>query len=146
MVARRRSGECRLPTPQQTRVASREQGLAAGRTDAERRNQTKHDVTLDVDDAIQKGSGLGCACGDGGSSGLGDGADWTIPPGRNIVNLGNGGNTSSSISITGGGVKDRTFTVSSASGLSVNQMIELDRDDDPDVVVSTTGAAATCVR
>ena len=72
----------------------------------------------------------------------GDGADRTILRGGNIVNLGNGGNSSSSITITGGGAKDsRTFTVSSTSGLTVNKMIELDRDNDPNIVVSTTGGS-----
>lgn len=72
----------------------------------------------------------------------GDGADRTILKGGDIVDLGNGGNIGAGIAITGGGTKDsRTFTVASTSGLSVNQMIELDRDDDPGVVVSTTGGS-----
>lgn len=70
----------------------------------------------------------------------GAGADKTILKGCNIVRLGNGYNSASGIAITGGGAKDtRTFTVASVSGLSVNQMIEIDRDNDPSIVVSTTG-------
>jgi hypothetical protein len=72
----------------------------------------------------------------------GDGADKTILKGGDIVDLGSGGNISAGIAITGGGAKDsRTFTVASTSGLSLNQMIELDRDDDPSVVVSTIGGS-----
>jgi hypothetical protein len=70
----------------------------------------------------------------------GDGADRTILKGGNIIYLGGGYNVASTIAITGGGAKDsRTFTVSSSSGLSANQMIEMDRDNDPNVVVSTSG-------
>jgi hypothetical protein len=71
----------------------------------------------------------------------GAGADQTILKGGNIVNLGNGGNSSSGLAISGGVKDGRTFTVSNASTLRVNQMIELDRDDDPSVVVSTTGGS-----
>lgn len=71
----------------------------------------------------------------------GAGADQTILRGCNIVRLGSGGNSSSGIGITGGGAKDsKTFTVASTSGLSVGQMIELDRDN-TDFVVSTTGGS-----
>jgi hypothetical protein len=70
----------------------------------------------------------------------GAGADQTILRGCNIVNLGSGWNTASGVAITSGGGKDsRTFTVASASGLAPQTMIELERDDDPAVVVSTTG-------
>ena len=72
----------------------------------------------------------------------GAGADKTVLQGCNIVNLGNGFNTSSGISIVGGGAKDSTtITLSSTTGLAVNQMIEIDRDDDPSLVVSTTGGS-----
>lgn len=72
----------------------------------------------------------------------GDGADRTILRGLNIVDLGSGGNINAGIAITGGGAKDsRTFTVASTSGLSVNQMIEVDRNDDPNFVVSTIGGS-----
>jgi len=72
----------------------------------------------------------------------GDGADKTILKGGDIVDLGAGGNIDTGTAITGGGAKDsRTFTVASTTGLSVNQMIEIDRDDDPAVVVSTIGGA-----
>jgi len=72
----------------------------------------------------------------------GAGADQTILRGGDIVNLGNGFNSASGIAITGGGAKDsQTITVASASGLSANQMIEIDRDDDPTVVVSTIGGS-----
>ena len=77
----------------------------------------------------------------------GDGADKTILRGGGIVDLGSGGNVAAGIAITGGGAKDsRTFTVASTSGLSVNQMIELDRDDDPNVVVSTVGGSRSRAR
>ena len=69
----------------------------------------------------------------------GAGADQTLLMGCNVVRLGTGGNIGSGISITGGGAKDsRTFTVASTSGLSVGQMIEIDRADDT-FVVSTIG-------
>ena len=72
----------------------------------------------------------------------GAGADQTILKGCNIINLGNGFNSSSGINIIGGGAKDsNTFTVSGTSGLAVNKMIEIDRDNDPNVVVSTTGGS-----
>jgi hypothetical protein len=72
----------------------------------------------------------------------GSGADQTILRGCNIVRLGNGGNVASGVAITGGASKDsRSFTVSGTSGLSVGQMIELDRDNDPAFVVSTVGGS-----
>jgi hypothetical protein len=72
----------------------------------------------------------------------GAGADKTILVGGDIVDLGSGYNTTVGIAITGGGAKDTsTFTVASTTGLKVNQMIEMDRDDDPNVVVSTIGGS-----
>lgn len=72
----------------------------------------------------------------------GAGADQTILRGCNIVRLGSGGNSPRGTAITGGATKDsRTFTVSSTTGLSVGQMIEIDRDNDPSIVVSTTGGS-----
>jgi len=72
----------------------------------------------------------------------GAGADKTILKGCAILRLGNGGNTASGTALTGGGAKgSSTFTVASTAGLSVGQMIELDRDDDPGLVVSTVGGS-----
>jgi len=70
----------------------------------------------------------------------GAGADKTVLKGCGVVRLGSGGNIASGATLTGGGAKGTsTFTVASASGLSANMMIELDRDDDPALVVSTIG-------
>ena len=72
----------------------------------------------------------------------GAGADQTILKGCNIMRLGSGGNISSGIAITGGGAKDsRSFTVASTTGLAVGTMIEIDRDNDPNLVVSTIGGS-----
>jgi hypothetical protein len=72
----------------------------------------------------------------------GAGADQTVLKGCNIMRLGNGSNVTKGIAITGGGAKDsRTFTVASTSGLAVGTMIELDRDNDPSFVVSTSGGS-----
>jgi hypothetical protein len=72
----------------------------------------------------------------------GAGADQTILQGCNIINLGRGGNHPAGINIVGGGSKDSTtLTLSSTRGLAVNRMIEIDRDDDPAVVISTTGGS-----
>jgi len=76
----------------------------------------------------------------------GAGADQTILRGGYILSLGSGYPQSPNTSVTGGGAKDTfTFTVASTSGLQVNQMIEIDRDDDPNVVVATNGATR-CTR
>jgi len=71
----------------------------------------------------------------------GAGADQTILKGSNVMALGSGGNSSLGTAIVGGAAKDsRTFTVTSTSGLSVGQMIDIDRNDDPSIpAVSTTG-------
>ena len=72
----------------------------------------------------------------------GAGADQTILKGCNIVRLGSGGHLASGAAIIGGGAKDsRSVTVSSTNGLAVGTMIELDRDDDPALVVSTIGGS-----
>ena len=72
----------------------------------------------------------------------GAGADQTILKGCNIINLGKGGNMPSKTTIIGGGTKGAfTIEVSSTLGLAANRMIEIDRDDDPDVVVTTTGGS-----
>src|SRR5215471_7055363 len=71
----------------------------------------------------------------------GAGADRTVLQGCNIVNLGSGFNSSSGINIIGGAKDSNTITVSSTEGLTVNSMIEIDRDDDSDVVVSTIGGS-----
>ena len=70
----------------------------------------------------------------------GAGADQTILRGGNIVNLGSGSTASPGTPIVSGGAKgSRTFTVASTTGLRVNQMIELDRDDDPALVFDLRG-------
>lgn len=72
----------------------------------------------------------------------GEGADRTVMNGCNVFRLGAGGNIASGIAITGGGAKDsRTMTVGSTSGLGVGMMIEIDRDNDPNIVVSTAGGS-----
>ncbi len=72
----------------------------------------------------------------------GAGADQTILKGCNIVKLGSGSNTASGIAVTSGAAKgSRTFAVSSASGLTPGTMIEIDRDNDPSLVVSTVGGS-----
>ena len=77
----------------------------------------------------------------------GAGADKTILKGGNIIAMGNGGNSASGISITGGTAKGSTaITVSNTSGLSAGMMIEIDRANDPGVVVSTTGNASRFIR
>jgi hypothetical protein len=72
----------------------------------------------------------------------GAGADQTILRGCNILNLGSGSNIASNVAITSGAGKGSTsFTVASVTGLSPNTMIEIARDDDPNVVVSTSGGS-----
>lgn len=72
----------------------------------------------------------------------GAGADQTTLKGCNILRLGTGGNSPRGTAITAGGAKDsKSFTVASTSGLAVGQMIEIDRDNDPSVVVSTSGGS-----
>ena len=72
----------------------------------------------------------------------GAGADQTVIKACNAINLGSGGNTVSGASITGGGGKDsRQITVSSTTGMAVGTMIEVDRDNDPSFVVSTSGGS-----
>src|SRR5215475_10451738 len=68
----------------------------------------------------------------------GAGADQTILTGLNVINLGNGANVSLGTAITSGATKDSTtFTVASTTNLSVGTMIEIDRIDDPNLVVNT---------
>jgi hypothetical protein len=73
----------------------------------------------------------------------GAGADKTILKGSGgILDVGSGGNIVHGASITGGGARGATsITASSIANLSVGTMIELDRDDDPSFVVSTSGGA-----
>ena len=72
----------------------------------------------------------------------GAGADRTIMNGCSVFRLGAGTNIASGIAITGGGAKDsRTITVGSTSGLAVGTMIEIDRENDPNFVVSTVGGS-----
>lgn len=72
----------------------------------------------------------------------GAGADQTVMRGCNIVNLGKGYNSSTDIGIVSGGAKDsNTITVSSTRGLAVYTMIEIDRDNDSSLVVSTSGGS-----
>jgi hypothetical protein len=72
----------------------------------------------------------------------GAGADQTVLKGCNAVRVGNGSANASGIAITGGGAKDtRTITVGSTAGLAVGRMIELDRDNEAGLVVSTVGGS-----
>ena len=75
----------------------------------------------------------------------GAGADKTILKGAAVMALGSGYNSSLGTAITGGAGKDsRTFTVGSTSGLSVGQMIDIDRADDASIpAVSTIGTTRT---
>ena len=80
----------------------------------------------------------------------GEGANNTILRnigGTSILTLGVGLRTASGIALTGGGAKDsRTFTVASVAGLAVNQMIELERENNSDYVVSTKPTLAEARR
>jgi hypothetical protein len=68
----------------------------------------------------------------------GAGADQTILTGLGVLAMGTGYNTSLGTAITGGSTKgSTTFTVASTANLSVGTMIEIDRDDDTSLVVST---------
>jgi hypothetical protein len=59
-----------------------------------------------------------------------------------VMRLGSGGNLASGISITGGAAKDSTsFSVANTAGLAVGTMIEIDRDNDANLVVSTSGGS-----
>jgi hypothetical protein len=70
----------------------------------------------------------------------GAGADQTILTGASIFSMVAGGNASLRTAITGGATKGSiTFTVASTANLSVGTMIEIDRDDDPTLVVNTSG-------
>lgn len=70
----------------------------------------------------------------------GAGADQTVLRGCNIVRLGTGRNVAAGIAITGGAKKDsRSFFVASTAGLAAGQMIEIDRDNESGLVVSTVG-------
>lgn len=73
----------------------------------------------------------------------GAGPTQTILKGNTILRIGAVGSpTTVNIALTGGGTKDsRSFTVATTSGLSVGQMIELWRADDPDYVISTNGGS-----
>ncbi|MFZ4649376.1 MAG: hypothetical protein ACOYLV_01585 [Rubrivivax sp.] len=72
----------------------------------------------------------------------GAGADQTVLKGCNAVRMGAGSANASGIAITGGGAKDsRTITVASTAGLAVGRMIELDRDNEAGLVVSTVGGS-----
>jgi hypothetical protein len=72
----------------------------------------------------------------------GAGADQTVLKGCNVVRMGGGGTSNAGIAITGGGAKDsRTITVASLGSLAVGKMIELDRDNEAGVAVSTVGGS-----
>jgi len=74
----------------------------------------------------------------------GAGAGQTILVGGALVYLGGGGVTADGRALTGGGVQGtHTFAVASTSGLSVGQMIELDRDDDLTYVINPNGYTRT---
>jgi hypothetical protein len=73
----------------------------------------------------------------------GAGANQTILTGGAIISIGNGNNWSLGTAITGGATKGSTvITVASTANLSVGTMIEIDRTDDPNLVVSG-GAGGT---
>ena len=68
----------------------------------------------------------------------GAGADKTVLTGLDVINLGNGWNVSLGVAITAGGSKgSKTITVASTANLAAGTMIEIDRDDDPALVVNT---------
>ena len=69
----------------------------------------------------------------------GAGADKTILAGANIVNLGSGGNVSLGTPITGAAKGSQTFTAANTANLAPGTMIEIDREDDPALVVGPTG-------
>lgn len=69
----------------------------------------------------------------------GAGADKTILTGGNIVNVGSGGNAALGTPITGASKGARQFTAANTANLAVGTMIEIDREDDPALVVGPTG-------
>jgi len=72
----------------------------------------------------------------------GAGADQTVIKACNAVSLGNGANYASNVSITGGGAKDsRQITVASTNGMTVGGMIEVDRDNEAGLAISTSGGS-----
>ncbi|MCX7898996.1 MAG: hypothetical protein N2444_02725, partial [Methylocystis sp.] len=72
----------------------------------------------------------------------GAGADQTILTGANIMNIGAGSVTALGRAITGATKGSRTFTVANTASLTVGAMIEIDRDDDPALVVGPTSNGA----
>jgi hypothetical protein len=72
----------------------------------------------------------------------GAGADQTVIKACNAVSLGNGANYASNVAITAGGAKDsRQITVASTSGMAVGTMIEVDRDNEAGLAISTSGGS-----
>jgi hypothetical protein len=72
----------------------------------------------------------------------GAGADQTVIKACNAVSLGNGANYASNVAITAGGAKDsRQITVASTSGMAVGTMIEVDRDNEAGLAISTAGGS-----
>jgi hypothetical protein len=69
----------------------------------------------------------------------GAGAEKTTLQGQNILALGNGYVVTGPNVTAGGAQGTNTITVSSTSSLSVGQMIEVDRNDDPNLVVNMSG-------
>src|SRR5262249_48412668 len=68
----------------------------------------------------------------------GAGADQTILTGGPIIALGSGNNNALGTAITGGATKgSTTFTVAATANLSVGTMIDIDRDDNPNLIVNT---------
>jgi hypothetical protein len=68
----------------------------------------------------------------------GAGADKTILTGNKIIDVGNGSNNALGTAITGGATKgSTTFTVASTVNLAPGVMIDIDRDDDPNLIVNT---------
>lgn len=101
--------------------------LAAGTYSLAGVNVTKDNVTL-------RGAGLGSTIVQASGNGT-------------VFWLGSGGTNVLSYPITGGGVRGTSsVTVSSTTGLSVGQMIELSRDDDADDVYTLNGAVRTSVQ
>ena len=68
----------------------------------------------------------------------GAGPDRAILQGLNIITMGSGGQTRINTPITAGAAKgSRQFTVSNTANLAAGVMIEIDRDDDPALVLNT---------
>ena len=69
----------------------------------------------------------------------GAGADQTTITGQGQITMVNGGSIGLGTAITGATKGSRTFTAASLVNLAVGVMIEIDRDDDPNLVVNPGG-------